>query len=123
MPIRSGARGRPGVLAIPGKVNTLGDNAQQFSHTFGKKRFRSQPFSTASVYVSGVTRDSTGSALGSVTVQLFRTLDDCFLGEAVSDGAGNYTVRAPGTGPFYLVAYKAGSPDVAGTTVNTLTAV
>jgi hypothetical protein len=53
-------------------------------------------------------------------VQLFRTVDDLIMGEVTSDGSGVYAVRAGVGGPFYLVAYKPGSPDLAGTTVNTL---
>jgi hypothetical protein len=41
----------------------------------------------------------------------------------LSDALGNFTFDNPGSGPFYIVAYKVGSPDVAGTTVNTLTAL
>jgi len=121
MPIGSGAKGRPGILAIPGRVKAFGDDGQLFQHSFGKRRFRSPPFSQSSVFIAGVTRDSAGAALGGVTVQLFRTWDDIYIGETVSDGSGNYSIRASGSGTFYIVAYKAGAPDVAGTTVNTLT--
>ena len=120
MPIGSGARGRPGILAIPGRVTVGGDDGLTYQHSFGKKRFRSPPLSTSSVYIAGVTRDSAGVVIASATVQLFRTFDDSFQGEMVSDGSGAFSILAPGSGPFYLVAYKAGSPDVAGTTVNTL---
>lgn len=89
----------------------------------GIKPFRSQPFSTYNASITGVTRDSSSVALGNCVVQLFRTLDDLSLGETVSDGSGNYQIfPVPNVGgPYYIVAYKAGSPDVAGTTVNTLT--
>ena len=74
--------------------------------------------------ITGVTRDSTGSALGSCTVDLFQTGGDIFVGSTTSDGSGNFTIVTPNNaGTFYLVAYKAGSPDVAGTSVNTLVAV
>jgi hypothetical protein len=57
-------------------------------------------------------------------VDLFRTGGDIFVNTTTSDGSGNFTIVTPNnSGTFYLVAYKAGSPDVAGTTVNTLTAV
>jgi hypothetical protein len=69
----------------------------------------------------GITKDSAGAALAACTVDLFRTSDDMKVGTAVSDGAGNYEVYSYDAGPFYVVAYKAGAPDVAGTTVNTLT--
>lgn len=69
----------------------------------------------------GVTRDSTGSPLGGCVVQLFRTTDDLFIMEVTSDSTGNFLLQSwysPDT--HYIVAYKAGSPDVFGTTVNTL---
>lgn len=84
--------------------------------------FRSPKFSTINPRITGVTKDSNGAALASCVVQLFRTVDDVFMFESVSDGAGNYELTALGSGPFYIVAYKAGAPDVAGTTVNTLSA-
>lgn len=71
--------------------------------------------------VFGVTKDSTGAALSGVTVKLYRTADDALVDMAVSNGGGNYEFRsASPTTAYYVVAYKAGAPDVAGTTVNTL---
>lgn len=76
----------------------------------------------AALYVSGVTKDSAGAVLGGCTVKLFRTADDIEVQESLSDGSGNYAFQPVnnGNGPYYVVAYKAGSPDVAGTTVNTV---
>ena len=69
----------------------------------------------------GVTRDSTGTELGSCVVQAFRTSDDAFAGECVSDAGGYFAVPSKyGAVAHYLVCYKAGSPNVAGTSVNTL---
>jgi hypothetical protein len=55
------------------------------------------------------------------TVQGFRTSDDLFVGETTADSSGNYELATvyPATN-HYLVAYKAGSPDITGATVNTL---
>lgn len=72
--------------------------------------------------LSGVTKDSAGGLLGNCTVDLFVTGVDTFVASTVSDGSGNFTLLPTVSGPFYLVAYLAGAPDVAGTTVNTLTA-
>lgn len=69
--------------------------------------------------ITGVTRDSTGVALGNCVVQLFRTVNDVLVVETTSDANGNFAITAGGDG-FYIVAYKVGSPDVAGTTLNTL---
>ena len=76
--------------------------------------------------LSGVTRDSTGGALGSCIVDLFLTEGDLWLLTTTSDpttGAYSFSVGS-GTGTkYYVVAYKVGSPDVAGTSVNILTPV
>lgn len=68
----------------------------------------------------GTTKDSGGSALGSCTLRLFRTADDSLAAQGLSDGSGNYVLGASPSVLHYLVAYLTGSPDVAGTTVNTL---
>ena len=74
--------------------------------------------------ISGVTKDSTGAALGNCVVHLIGTTNDRLYDQITSDASGNYEFRsASPTQNFYVVAYKAGSPDVAGTTVNTLVGV
>jgi hypothetical protein len=79
------------------------------------------PFPPMDYRLVGVTRDSFGVALAGCTLSLFRTIDNVLVNQAVSDGGGNYlfTNCSPGLA-YYIVAYLAGSPDVAGTTVNTL---
>ena len=111
MPIATGQRGRPGAQALPG---------DRFLRT---RPFRSPPLSTKNETISGVTRDSAGAALGACIVQLFRTPSDSAAQEIISDASGNFSFDNPGSGPFYIVAYKAGAPDLAGTTVNTIVAV
>lgn len=71
--------------------------------------------------IQGVTKDSGGSPLGGVTVELYRTLDDVKQDSTVSDAAGNYVLYTPYTGAetHYIVAFK--SPNLAGSTVQTLT--
>ena len=71
----------------------------------------------------GVTRDSSGAPLGFCTVHAFTTADDVKRGETVSDASGNFEIRTPVNAAHYLVAYLAGSPDVAGTSPNTVTPV
>lgn len=71
--------------------------------------------------ISGVTKDSVGNPLGTCVVHLFRTSDDLKLGSTVSDGSGVFSLPAPLNIACYLTAYLAGSPDVEGTSVNTLT--
>lgn len=71
--------------------------------------------------VTGVTRDQYGSPLAACTVRLFHTSDNVLQDTQTSDVNGNYTVSTPYyPDTHYIVAYKTGSPDVEGTTVNTL---
>jgi hypothetical protein len=88
-------------------------------------RFRLQQAQTQWV-IAGQTLDASGSVLGGCSVHLFTTDDDVEQQQQVSDpvtGAFSFllpldqVVRAE---QYYCVAYLAGSPDVAGTTVNTL---
>jgi hypothetical protein len=69
----------------------------------------------------GITRDSSGNILGSAIVKVFLTATDQELRQVTSDAGGYFELPSEYAGSnHYLVAYKAGSPDVAGTTVNTL---
>lgn len=72
--------------------------------------------------VTGVTRDSNGIALGNCVVEIFTTSDDIKFSTQTSDASGNFSFKVPSNGwSFYMVAYLPGSPDVFGTTVNTIT--
>ncbi len=73
--------------------------------------------------VAGITKDANGNPLGGCTVHLFKTADDSKVAAAISDANGNYSFNTNPVDLYYVVAYLAGSPDVAGTTVNTLTGV
>lgn len=71
--------------------------------------------------IFGVTKDSTGAVLASCTVKLFETMTDLYVESMVSGADGAYEFRSASlTKAYYVVAYLAGSPDVAGTTVNSL---
>jgi len=110
MPI--GSRGAPVFLAGFGGPTPMGDFYVPVNQP---PRYR----------VVGVTRNSTGVALASCAVEIFETGSGLLRGATVSDADGNYSLEVTGSGAgltFFVVAYKAGSPDVAGTTVNTLTA-
>lgn len=74
--------------------------------------------------VSGVTRDSSGNVLGNCTLELYNTATNALVETATSNGSGNYQFKSAFANPaaHFVVAYKPGSPDVAGTTVNTLIA-
>ena len=88
----------------------------------GPPRFVSQMVQiTGAFRLTGTTRDSTGTQLGNCTVHLFNSADQ-EIAETISDGSGAFTFTADAnSGTYYLVAYLAGSPDVAGTSLKTLT--
>ena len=71
--------------------------------------------------IVGVSRNATGVALGTCVVKVFRTADDVLVDSTTSDGSGNWTAYPNQPGPYYFVEYKAGSPDVFGTSPNTNT--
>jgi hypothetical protein len=71
--------------------------------------------------IIGTTRDANGNPLGSCVVRGFLTTTNQFVRQMTSDGAGYYEFCSENSGvSHYLVAYLVGSPDVEGTTVNTL---
>lgn len=73
--------------------------------------------------ISGVTLDSAGAPLGSVEVKVIRTEDTLLIGTTTSDPTtGAWTLQLWAGGPFFLVEYKTGAPDRAGTSVRTLVA-
>lgn len=72
--------------------------------------------------IIGVSRDATGATLGNCSVKIFRTADDVLVATTTSDASGNWTAYPNQPGPYYFVEYKAGSPDVFGTSPNTNTA-
>lgn len=70
--------------------------------------------------LSGVTRDGNGAALAGVTVDLFASGSNIWLARTVSDGSGNYAFTGVGFGTVFIIAYLAGSPEVAGSSVHNL---
>lgn len=71
--------------------------------------------------ITGVTKNSAGSPLGDCRVVALETGrihigGTPVVGETISDGSGNYSITVPTNGSFQLIAYKPGSPDVAGIT-------
>jgi hypothetical protein len=84
-----------------------------------------RPYPPTYFRITGTTKDSTGAALGSCVVDWFNTADDTKIDTTTSDANGLFEFRSAGQPPnaYYLVAYKSGSPDVAGTTTNTLTGI
>lgn len=80
------------------------------------------PLPATRLLISGVTRNAGGGILGSCVVKLYQTSTDQLMETTTSDpSTGAYSFSAVGLSEaYYVVAYKAGSPDVAGTTVNTV---
>jgi hypothetical protein len=71
--------------------------------------------------ITGFALDAVGQPVSGATVKVFRTADDTLLATTTSDATGLYAFVLPqGVGGNYLVFYKAGSPDIYGTTLNTI---
>jgi hypothetical protein len=65
--------------------------------------------------------DANGTPVPGATIHLFDTATDVEVDEVTSNGSGVFTFTNPTLGPnYYVVGYLAGSPDIAGTSVNTL---
>lgn len=72
-------------------------------------------------FILGRTKDASGNIIGGAVVQGFRTTNDQFVRETLSDSNGIYQLGTEYPGEnHYLVAYVPGAPDRGGTTVNTL---
>jgi hypothetical protein len=77
--------------------------------------------STGLFVITGLTKDSSLSPLGNCRVVALETgrieINGApVVAETVSDGSGNYSITVPSNVAFQLLAYKPGSPDVAGIT-------
>lgn len=111
-----------GFLAHPAFIDVGPRAVTRSSRVLGNRPFpfRSQPFSVKTRSITGITRDASGNPLGGCVVDLYMTATDQVQMSTVSDASGNYRFEDAGAGPFYVVAYKAGAPDVAGASVNTI---
>ena len=83
----------------------------------GLNRYRFAP----ALIIVGTTLDCNGAVVGGATVKLYKTSTDVLFGTVVSDGSGAWSLPVPDSAQYYAVAYKAGVPDIAGTTRNDLT--
>jgi len=70
--------------------------------------------------ISGQTQDCNGSPVAGCIVKLYATATDTLMMSTISDANGVFSFLIPSTLQYYIVAYKAGGSDLAGTTVNTL---
>lgn len=81
--------------------------------TWGAEEFSCQ--------IIGVTRDSAGNILGSCIVLLYKASDNSFVASITSDAStGAYSFYASDIEQYFVVAFKAGSPDVQGCSDNNL---
>ena len=116
----SGARNQPHLMTL----QRLHQRPVRPGSARGRGPFSARTYfanaSEAPVAITGVTRDGTGAALGNCVVDLFYTSNDTLRAQTTSDGSGNYRFAVGPGAKHYMVAYKPGSPDLAGTTVNTI---
>ena len=71
--------------------------------------------------IDGYTKDSAGAIIPSASVFLFRTDTKAYVSATTSDLGGYYTFTVDNnTVEYFLVGYKDGSPDLAGTTIKTV---
>lgn len=84
-----------------------------------------QPLPVVRWQITGTTKNASGTAIGGVSVDLFATNNDAVADRTISDtvSVGAYSFSVGLSQQYYAVAYLAGSPDTAGTTVNTLVGV
>lgn len=102
------AVGLPSLIDVPTLIPSVVHELKPYPPTYFK--------------ITGTTKDSSGVALGNCTVHLFDSVTDVLIERKSSDTNGYFEFWEAGQPPhaYYVVAYKPGSPDVAGTTVNTL---
>lgn len=112
-------QGKPGGPIPYGYGRAVGVPVVRFSSPTDDKDVKKRDY-----VVTGITKDSAGSALANVTVDIFETVSDVFVGRTVSDSSGVYTVNVNGPDSgltFYGRADLAGAPELAGTTVEVMT--
>lgn len=98
-----GPIGGGGGVAMPGGITAIPHALQQRNYT-----------------IAGTTVDVNGSPIAAVTVKLFYTASDTLAQQTVSDSVGAYSFTVDNSVTFYTVEYKAGPPDVFGSSANTL---
>lgn len=75
-------------------------------------------------FIRGNCVDGSSNPVPGAVIQGFLTANDQYVGQTITDDGGYYQLGTYFFGQqHYLIAYKPGSPDIAGTTVNTLTPV
>lgn len=71
--------------------------------------------------IEGVTKDSSGTPIGGVTLSLFLSTGKIWLRDCLSAADGSFIAYSQYSGQnHFIVAYLAGSPDTGGTTTYAL---
>ena len=107
----------------PGGAGLYGDQSADFGclQTVDWEEYEVCSGQSQRYGITSVTRDVYGSPLPFCTVKLYRTSDDLLVYVSTSDGNGAFSVFTPYyPDAHFLVTYKVGTPDVFGTSVNTL---
>jgi hypothetical protein len=99
--------------------NSIVNPAALFDELYDETTGFDRDLGQQNIRIIGVSRDAVGAALGVCVVKVFRTSDDVLVASTISDGSGNWTAYPNQVGPYYFVEYKAGAPDVFGTSPNT----
>ena len=131
-------QGRPqnfGMLTVPGsRTPAPGMPKLGMTTVSGFSKYNTPPRQPMRYRLTGRTLDSAGATLGNCNLEIFEIVTTTaiyphaepkgrLVATATSDANGNYSVDVfdrPGV-KFQVDAYKPGAPDVAGTTLNTLT--
>lgn len=112
MPTFVGMRQTIGILNVPRSLPTV------------RALREAVPIFPLPYTISGVTKDAAGVPVTGCSVVLYRTADDSIAARDISDDVtGAFRIDASSEITHYAVAYKSGSPDLAGVTVNTLSAI
>lgn len=98
-------------------------NLEQTPQPLTDARLYRQDEGTLNMTLAGISYDATGAPLGNCQVLIYRTADKSLVAETTSDASGNWSISLLKGGPFFLVEYKVGSPDVFGTSPNNLVPV
>lgn len=100
--------------------STNGFNGCDSSHQYWEFNLMAPTGNHARKRVSGTTKDNTGAALGSCTVNLHNTSTGLLVDTQTSDVNGSYNCEDYNNVSCYAASFKAGSPDVAGVTDNNI---
>lgn len=84
----------------------------------GRRQLGLRARGTANFLIAGFARDASGNPLLSARILLYRVARPGELvAEQASSGVdGSYSFTVSDNGPYFIVAYKSGAPDVAGAT-------